>query len=285
MHSEKYFSEKYIKEPINYGLSDNSKVIKGGILSAIAGISMGVSIFTLGYPFLNLKMPEIISFTYSNSIFEAGVFCLITSIVSFILLEGYLFNIIQNSLNGSNSLPEWSNYLKMFKNGFFVTLGVIIITGVFRGLSELVKFFYGINEYFDYVLILFGVTIPFLKSIYLPIAKINYVYDGKFCAFFDIKQILRISSLELLAVGGLVAIVSLLIMVIIGGVLGLIFSLYLSKTPMNINGLVYGDLLAMALMGVFALLISSTAFFYSGIFTYRSFTNYYASKVKNNQFY
>lgn len=278
------FFENYVKEPLRYGFSDTSKLIKGGLFYGIGLFLMYAALFLMSYPFLSssFSLEDVFYFTDTALIFTSGVLIFICSIAFFVFLNGYFLNIIKNSLENSKELPEWADYNTMIKKGFVFTSGLIIIAIIFTILQQIINFSFGFYDYLDYVLIVLSIILSLIQSLYMMLAAINYADLNKFSAFFDVKKILKLITLEYLAVFIVVSIISSLIVIIPVLAVVVLVTVVGMFALTAIGGYITNEAIAVAFLVVVPLLILlSIVFFYSGVYTYRSFTNYFNSKIKN----
>ena len=89
-----------------------------------------IAVDSIKYPFLDWKkililglivviyVPIINAFNLHNGF--TYQFLVIALLINF-FITGYIFKIIQHSLKNTNELPKFSNWVKLFKNGFKVT--------------------------------------------------------------------------------------------------------------------------------------------------------------------
>ncbi|ABR55564.1 conserved hypothetical protein [Methanococcus vannielii SB] len=271
------FFKNYVTEPLKYGLTDSSKIVKGGLLYGIGMVLMYSSIFAIFYPLIGQLVP--LNFPYNSGIIMTIGFLIgLISLILMIVVSGYFLNIIKKSINKSENLPDWNNYYGLFKTGFVFFIGVMFISIAFTIIQQLINYLIGYTGTNEGILIAISIFISIFQSLYIPIASISYAHKGDFYAFFDMPYILKKMSLEYLAVFIVVMIVTTIItlvptaIVILIAVFAIIFiygSIAYSTELVLASGFIGGPLM----------IILSILYFYSGVYSYRAFTNYFISKI------
>ncbi|WP_459202470.1 DUF4013 domain-containing protein [Methanococcus sp. CF] len=273
------FFENYISEPLKYGFSDFSKLLKGGIFYGISIFLLIFGIYLALYPFIGMNAPF---FSPANSLLF-GLIALLTSLTGTVLLitlNGYIVRMIKLSLEKSVELPEWNSYWTMFKSGFVFTLGISVIA-VFESILQNVIQYIGNGET---AVIIILMLIQLIISLYIPLSAVNYIKMGNFGAFFDVPKIFKIMSLEYVGAFLVISIVSVLLVIIptILVVLALVLIF-------NIGGFAGPRMLftttpVLLIIFILAFAIFSIVAFYVSIYSYRAYTNYFISKLKTDEY-
>ncbi|MBM7408868.1 DUF4013 domain-containing protein [Methanococcus maripaludis] len=268
------FFENYVFGPLKYGLSDLSKLLKGGIIYAVSIFLLIFGIFLAVYPYAGANLH--IFGTATNSL----VFALVALLLSvlglglLIVLNGYILKVIKLSLEKSVELPEWANYWDMLKNGVVFTLGIAVIA-VFGSILQNIITYIG-ND--SMALVVLSMVIQLIISLYIPLSVVNFAHEDNFGAFFDIPKIFKMVSFEYLGMFIVVSIISILLMII--PMILLIFPLI---GFFGMNMYTGPKMLFMAsplLLGValFAFIVFSIVAVYVSFYSYRAYTNYFISK-------
>ncbi|MBW9222646.1 DUF4013 domain-containing protein [Methanothermococcus sp. SCGC AD-155-C09] len=249
------FLEKYLKEPFKYATSDWIKVSIGiSLLFFIMLISLALALL-LG-PF-------------------AAIFTFIPVLIVSILLTGYYIGVIKNTLNGIDSLPNWSNFMEFIKDGILYYIAVTILSLVVYLpliLLIIVGIFFtgGFENYltsgdlssiittpliiFAMLSILYILIVSIVLMIYIPLATVNFAKKG-FFGFFEFFDILKKVSIRYI----LILILYFVIYIIVDIILGII-----SIIP---------------IIGVFTYVIGMGALsFLWGVAAYRAIAKYYLDK-------
>ncbi|MBW9223401.1 DUF4013 domain-containing protein [Methanothermococcus sp. SCGC AD-155-E23] len=202
------FIEKYLIEPFEYVSSDWSKVLIGILLSILPMVISIIAFITL-YAQLNLLLP----------LFLWGIVILLSLLVS-IILAGYYIGVIRNTLEGLDTLPDWSNIVRILIDGLlYIVAGLILL--LIACLPAILLFIIGVypilatsGSYTTYsdlwsvitlistiiiLLFLYGVIAIIVLWIYLPLATVNFAKKG-FFGFFEVVEILKRFSLEYLGI-------------------------------------------------------------------------------------
>jgi len=267
------FFQNYIIEPLKYGLSDFSKLLKGGIFYGLGILLLFSGIFMAIYPYMGMNFQ--LSITSGNLLF--GLISLVMSIIAaglLIIVNGYILKLIKVSIEQSTELPEWTNYGKMLKEGFVFSLGVAVIA-IFGIILQNAITFIGNG---NLVLVLISILVQVIVSLYIPLSTVNYAKEGNFGAFFDISKILKKMSIEYIGVILVVSIIST-ILVIIPMVLVMI-PIMAFLGPMGFMGqrTIFAATPILLVVSMFAFIVFSIVTFYTAIYSYRAYTNYFISK-------
>ncbi|MBA2850762.1 lysylphosphatidylglycerol synthetase-like protein (DUF2156 family) [Methanococcus maripaludis] len=268
------FFENYVFGPLKYGLSDLSKLLKGGIIYAVSIFLLIIGIFLAVYPYAGANLH--IFGTATNSLVFALVALLLSALGLglLIVLNGYILKVIKLSLEKSVELPEWANYWDMLKNGVVFTLGIAVIA-VFGSILQNIITYIG-ND--SMVLIVLSMVIQLIISLYIPLSVVNFAHEDNFGAFFDIPKIFKMVSFEYLGMFIVVSIISILLMII--PMILVIFPL-IGFFGMNIY--TGPKMLFMAsplilVVALFAFIVFSIVAVYVSFYSYRAYTNYFISK-------
>ncbi|AEK19845.1 hypothetical protein GYY_04880 [Methanococcus maripaludis X1] len=268
------FFENYVFGPLKYGLSDLSKLLKGGIIYAVSIFLLILGIFLAVYPYAGANLH--IFGTATNSLVFAVV-ALLASLLGLgllIVLNGYILKVIKLSLEKSVELPEWANYWDMLKNGVVFTLGIAVIA-VFGSILQNIITYIG-ND--SMALIVLSMVIQLIISLYIPLSVVNFAQEDNFGAFFDIPKIFKMMSFEYLGMFIVVSIISILLMII--PMILVIFPL-IGFFGMNIyTGPKMLFMASPLLLGValFAFIVFSIVAVYVSFYSYGAYTNYFISK-------
>lgn len=116
----------------------------------------------------------------------------------FFISTGYLFRIIETSIDGSDKLPPFNNLLQLFKHGvkdsaivfvyMFIPLSILVIS------TGLIFLYFGDNVSLTLPLeiIIISIMLAIFLFILLEGAVLNMAHNnGKFRAAFDFKSIVR----------------------------------------------------------------------------------------------
>jgi len=188
------FLEKYLKEPFRYATSDWTKILIGSsLLFFIIFISLASSLLLGPY---------------------AMIFIIIPVLIVSMLLTGYYIGVIKNTLNGIDTLPDWSNYMEFTKDGilYYIALTIIslivylpailfLIVGIFftAGFEiltsgDLLSIIMSLSV-FVIITVLYYMVASIALAIYTPLATVNFAKKG-FSGFFEFFNILKKISLE-----------------------------------------------------------------------------------------
>uniref|UniRef100_A9ABA4 Uncharacterized protein n=1 Tax=Methanococcus maripaludis (strain C6 / ATCC BAA-1332) TaxID=444158 RepID=A9ABA4_METM6 len=264
------FFEKYIKEPLQYSLSDYSKVLKGGIifgmglLLSLLGIILFLQYFNI-YSYLSV-FPE-------NFILPVAVLSLIMGLILFIVLDGYLLNVLKLSIKKSSDLPEWNNYIELFKTGFLFSMGLIIISSIGPILQNLIRSFD-----MNLVLFLLSMSLKILASLYVPLSAVNYAQEGRLASFFDFPKIFKMISREYILVFLAVRILAPSFVAIPMSLLILLMIAILYIFGFRDLSSISSEIPLLLILLIPLYIIFSINTYWVGLYSYRVFTNYFISK-------
>lgn len=118
-------------------------------------------------------------------------------IILFFVSTGYLFRIIETSVDGSDKLPPFNNLLQLFKHGvkdstvFFIYMFIPLTLLVFSTGLILLYFEDQSSMKFSLELILIAIILGIFLLILLQGAILNMAHNnGKFRAAFDFKSLM-----------------------------------------------------------------------------------------------
>ncbi|WP_018153454.1 MULTISPECIES: DUF4013 domain-containing protein [Methanothermococcus] len=272
------FSEKYIKEPLNYAYSDLKKIFVGGVLEllSMAGMIFGFFLIIMGVmPYMpGFHMPMTFGTAFSGIGVLFGLVSLVLGVIFSVFVNGYYMKVIQKTLNNEDILPEWDNFKELFVKGLLYIIGALLLSMLFSipyVILELVGVVYNIDS-LAFILFsnLVSLIILILSILVIPLAIINFVAKDRFLGFFQFKEIISKISFEYVGVLVVVAVISmgafLLWMMMIGLIVAVLYI---------INGI-------LAVMG-FALFLLTIPFLnvFLKIFSFRCYGKYYCSATQN----
>jgi len=176
------FIEKYIVEPFRYITSDWLKVLIGGLLL-----------------FFSLTLDWILSILLGPFSF---ILILVIDLVVIIAINGYYIAVIKNTLEGLDTLPDWSNLGEILRDGaLYIGALFILLLVVYLPAILLLSI---VGLLFDWatttLLLLLYVSVSLIAlMIYVPLAMVNFAKKG-FLGFFEVVDILKKISLEYLGI-------------------------------------------------------------------------------------
>ena len=271
------FIEKYLIEPFKYATSDWLKVL---VVILLLSIPM-VVIFLSFIAYMKLDF-----FTF---ILTLGIGLLLLIIVS-IPITGYYIGVVKNTLKGLDTLPDWSNFVEILKDGilYIVALFILVllaylpvilllIIGIFftGTIATADSFVHGnpwtiITSLLVYivVLLLYVLVVSIALKIYIPLATVNFAKKG-FFGFFKFSDVLKKVSLEYILI------------LLLYFVINFIFNFILETTINTINIIV-------SMMNIFIFITvipiyiacSTVVFFIIEIMSYRAVTKYYLERER-----
>ena len=271
------FIEKYLIEPFKYATSDWLKVL---VVILLLSIPM-VVIFLSFIAYMKLDF-----FTF---ILTLGIGLLLLIIVS-IPITGYYIGVVKNTLKGFDTLPDWSNFVEILKDGilYIVALFILVllaylpvilllIIGIFftGTIATADSFVHGnpwtiITSLLVYivVLLLYVLVVSIALKIYIPLATVNFAKKG-FFGFFKFSDVLKKVSLEYILI------------LLLYFVINFIFNFILETTINTINIIV-------SMMNIFIFITvipiyiacSTVVFFIIEIMSYRAVTKYYLERER-----
>jgi hypothetical protein len=123
---------------------------------------------------------------------------LVLIIVLFFISTGYLFRIIEISIDGSDQLPSFNNLMQLFKHGvkdsavvfiyMFIPLAILLIS------TGLILLYFGndVSLTFPLEIIIISIMLGIFLFILLQAAVLNMAHNnGKFRAAFDFKSLIK----------------------------------------------------------------------------------------------
>ena len=88
------FFEDYIIEPLKYGLSDFSKILKGGLIYCTSILAFVISIVLFVYHYTTLESLLPYTNSYSQVFLLIGILLLIGGTLLLFILNGYILKMI-----------------------------------------------------------------------------------------------------------------------------------------------------------------------------------------------
>ena len=200
------FIEKYVVEPFEYATSDWSKVLIGVLLLLIPIVlsSVLLVVYLNSGPFTPLIILGIVVLVY-----------LIVPLIIQVVINGYYIAVIKNTLEGLDTLPDWSNLGEIVKDGILYMIALFIIT-LLLSLPAIILFIIGVypvlatsGSYLTYtdlwnaiaymsiiviLLLLYLLLLAVILWVYVPLATVNFAKKG-FFGFFEVVDILKKISL------------------------------------------------------------------------------------------
>ena len=176
------FIEKYIVEPFEYATSDWLKVLIGGLLL-----------------FFSLTLDWILSILLGPFSF---ILILVIDLIVIIAINGYYIAVIRNTLQGLDTLPDWSNLGEILRDGaLYIGALFILLLVVYLPAILLLSI---VGLLFDWatttLLLLHYVSVSLIAlMIYVPLATVNFAKKG-FLGFFEVGDIFKKISLEYLGI-------------------------------------------------------------------------------------
>ena len=201
------FLKKYITEPLRYTFSDGVKLFTGILLLVFNDI---VSLLLF---LMFIKMG-----------FSVLILILLVNLFVHIVVLGYYIAVIKNTLEGLDTLPDWSNLGEIVKDGIlyffalfilvalmsfpailismigsFLTTGVDISYPTLEGDIEYLMYnYYFFNLLSGFLLLtivlIYDVLAATILWVYVPLATVNFAKKG-FFGFFEVVDIFKKISL------------------------------------------------------------------------------------------
>ena len=210
-------------EPFRYVTSDWLKVL------------IGVSLLFL-YLIISIIVGAILSILLGSF---SSIFTYMLYLIFEILLIGYYIGVIKNTLKGLDTLPSWTNLVKIVIDGLLykiaytialllyilVFIAPVILLGFmlilfFRDLSSHIPWIVLMSLLIIVAMIVYTVVMYIVFEICASLATVNFAKKG-FFGFFKVLDILKKVSLEYLVIWVLYKIVPFIIciiIIIIGGI-------------------------------------------------------------------
>ena len=164
------FIEKYLIEPFQYATSDLTKIFIGGLLLSFLHVMMEYSLMNYSYlyPFL-----------------------------IFVIGGGYMIGVIKNTLEGIDTLPDWSDFIEIVKDGFLLAVAFLLLAILFLLIKLLIMlYFFGLLVVFgSHIEKIIHLILLFLMFSYFFLAMVNLAKEG-FLGFFDFPNVVEKMSLE-----------------------------------------------------------------------------------------
>ena len=158
-------------------------------------------------------------------------------IVPALILQGYVIKLVRQVMNGNrDELPEWTDYGKLLRDGFFVTVGelvwmlplillVIIVSVATGGIGSLSDDAAVVAAMGGGLLLLCLVLLMVLAALFLtPALLIQYAIKDDFGALFRFSEVFDIirNHMSDILIAFLVTVAAVFVVSLIGGVLGLV---------------------------------------------------------------
>jgi len=257
------FIEKYVVEPFKYATSDWLKVLIGVLLLLIPIVlsSVLLVVYLNSGPFT----PLILAY-------------LIVPLIIQVVINGYYIAVIKNTLEGLDTLPDWSNLGEIVKDGILYMIALFIIT-LLLSLPAIILFIIGVypvlatsGSYLTYtdlwnaiaymsiiviLLLLYLLLLAVILWVYVPLATVNFAKKG-FFGFFEVGDIFKKISLEYLGI--------LLVYFVIGCIISIVLGILGVITLIPI----IGEMVYYVLGGILS--------FIYGIMLYRAVAKYYLER-------
>lgn len=158
-------------------------------------------------------------------------------IIPGLILNGYVIKLIRQVMNGNrDTLPEWEDWGKLLRDGFFVTVGelvwmlplillVIIVSVATGGVGSLSEDAAAVAATGGGLLLLCLVLLMVLVALFLtPALLIQYAIKDDFGALFRFSEVFDIirNHMSDILIAFLVTVAAVFVVSLIGGVLGII---------------------------------------------------------------
>lgn len=158
-------------------------------------------------------------------------------IVPALILQGYVVKLVRQVMNGNrDELPEWTDWGKLLRDGFFVTVGelvwmlplillVIIVSVATGGLGSLSDDAAAVAATGGGLLLLCLVLLMVVAALFLtPALLIQYAIKDDFGALFRFGEVFDIirNHMSDILIAFLVTVAAVFVVSLIGGVLGII---------------------------------------------------------------
>ena len=268
------FLEKYLIEPFKYATSDRLKVL--------------IVILLLGIPIviISISLIAYIKLNFSTFILTLGI-GLLFFIITSMAITGYYIEVVKNTLKGLDTLPDWSNFIEILKDGVLYTVALFIlillaylpailllIIGIFFtgaiatvdsfGHSDLWTIITSLLAYI-LVLLLYMLVVPIALKIYVPLATVNFAKKG-FSGFFKFSDVLKKISFEYILI------------LLLYFVINFIFN-FILETIANIIVPMLDIFISIIVISIYIMCNTIISFIFE-IMSYRAVTKYYLEREK-----
>lgn len=181
------------KNSLNYPFNGISKVIVTGLIYLLSCLFIVTSLTFLIPNFMGQLS---INISENPIAVPSAMIGIILSFIVFLILVGYTYRVIENTILVDNKLPEYDNIFLMLIQGFKITLVevlyqvipvIILVVGVvlLRLATSNVIF-----SYASIILIVIAVILSLFLEFFSVMAVNNLIaYDGKLSKAFAIKEI------------------------------------------------------------------------------------------------
>jgi len=268
------FLEKYLIEPFKYATSDWLKVL--------------IVILLLGIPIviISISLIAYIKLNFSTFILTLGI-GLLFFIITSMAITGYYIGVVKNTLKGLDTLPDWSNFIEILKDGVLYTVALFIlillaylpailllIIGIFFtgaiatvdsfGHSDLWTIITSLLAYI-LVLLLYMLVVSIALKIYVPLATVNFAKKG-FSGFFKFSDVLKKISFEYILI------------LLLYFVINFIFN-FILETIANIIVPMLDIFISIIVISIYIMCNTIISFIFE-IMSYRAVTKYYLEREK-----
>ena len=268
------FLEKYLIEPFKYATSDRLKVL--------------IVILLLGIPIviISISLIAYIKLNFSTFILTLGI-GLLFFIITSMAITGYYIGVVKNTLKGLDTLPDWSNFIEILKDGVLYTVALFIlillaylpailllIIGIFFtgaiatvdsfGHSDLWTIITSLLAYI-LVLLLYMLVVSIALKIYVPLATVNFAKKG-FSGFFKFSDVLKKISFEYILI------------LLLYFVINFIFN-FILETIANIIVPMLDIFISIIVISIYIMCNTIISFIFE-IMSYRAVTKYYLEREK-----
>ncbi|AXI25283.1 hypothetical protein CFE53_03660 [Methanofervidicoccus sp. A16] len=268
------FLEKYLIEPFKYATSDRLKVL--------------IVILLLGIPIviISISLIAYIKLNFSTFILTLGI-GLLFFIITSMAITGYYIGVVKNTLKGLDTLPDWSNFIEILKDGVLYTVALFIlillaylpailllIIGIFftGAIATVDSFRHSdlwtiITSLLAYILVLllYMLVVSIALKIYVPLATVNFAKKG-FSGFFKFSDVLKKISFEYILI------------LLLYFVINFIFN-FILETIANIIVPMLDIFISIIVISIYIMCNTIMSFIF-GIMSYRAVTKYYLEREK-----
>ncbi|WP_456416805.1 DUF4013 domain-containing protein [Methanocaldococcus sp.] len=274
--------DEYISEAFKYAFSDIKKGLVGGFLYAISGV-LGAFIFVVFVLLINPMSMSYYNFEKKLTMFLgiSLIIFLISLIIGF-LVNGYYVRVMKTTVEGSNTLPEWSNITDLLIKGFLYAVGIFILLVIFLVpliILLIIGAYYVINHNIGNGLILLfaslviGIPLFIVYVFYTPLAEVNYSVKG-FLGFFEFKKIFKLMSIKYIILIIFITIIILIIDMVIYSFFAFIKYMFL---PYNLTSTLS---MPMLIVNLISYVVTGFVGFFMSLFSKRAYSLYYKDKIE-----
>ncbi len=216
--------DDYISEAFKYIFSDIKKGLVGGLLCGISGAFGGLMSMFISVAIESQRMCGI---HFSGEYTHLFILSLIGLLISFILgflVDGYYVRVLKTTVEGSNKLPEWNNFVNLLVKGFLYAVGglilmiiflfPLIVVGIMGIYSLIIRHSIGVGLSLLFASLLISIPLFIALIFYLPLAKVNFSIRG-FLGFFEFKRIFKLMSIKYILLVIIIWIITLIIELVV----------------------------------------------------------------------